>query len=491
MSQPSATTTETDGALGVLSPSEGKIYALLGVSSKGTTDAPAVYARISDVVAAYGSGPLVEAAAHYIERYGRPVVLVRTGQTTVGSATAITDGVAGTSVVTRGVAVIPIDDYEFRLKVVSGGTIGTAGITFQWSLDDGRTWSAVTALGTAVTWTAPADSSPAGSAAPGIKIDFAAGTLLADDNVTFRSSAPHYNSTELASALLALGNSIIAWDLVHVVGIVDATMFDAIDLKAAAFAASGKFRGWIGNTRMPTISEAEAAYKTALDTIFASKATVYGMLCSGASKLTSSVSGRKYKRPISFAVGAREASVSEEVDTADIKLGPFVGVSIRDANGNVDEHDESINPGLDDSRFTVLRTWEGYPGVYVNRPRVFSSPGSDFYLLPHRRVMNLARAAVRAFLVKRCSSPILVNKTTGFILETEALEIESGLRAVLRDELLAKPKASGTQIAVSRTDNLLSTKKITGTARVIPLAYPEYFEFDIGFLNPALQVVTV
>lgn len=490
MSQPSATTTETDGALGVLSPSEGKIYALLGVSSKGTTDAPAVYARISDVVAAYGSGPLVEAAAHYIERYGRPVVLVRTGQTTVGSATAITDGVAGTSVVTRGVAVIPIDDYEFRLKVVSGGTIGTAGITFQWSLDDGRTWSAVTALGTAVTWTAPADSSPAGSAAPGIKIDFAAGTLLADDNVTFRSSAPHYNSTELASALLALGNSITTWELAHITGIIDATMLAAIDLKFAAFHTAGKYHAWIGNTRLMALTgETEAQYKTALDAIFSALSSIYGVLCAGSVKMISSVSGRYFKRPFAFVYAAREASVSHEIDTAAIDLGPFAGVTIRDANGNADEHDESINPGLDTSRFCVARTWEGVQGVYVNRPRMFSADGSDFELLPHRRVLNLAHAALRNYFMRRLNKPVRVNAVTGFILETEALEIESGARAAMRSVLLAKPKASAVSFVLSRTDNILSTKTLTGQARVTPLGYPETISLDLGFLNPALLAV--
>ncbi len=492
MTLPSVNITELDGALGVLPPDSGALFAVIGVSTSGAIATPATYARVKDVVAAYGSGPLVEAAAHYIERYGRPVVVIRTGQTTVGTATAIvTSGVTGTSVVTRDVAVVPVGDYELRIRVVVGGTIGVAGITLQWSLDDGRTWSQITALGTANTFTVPADTTPAGSAAPGIKVNFAAGTLIANDFVTFRTSAPQWNSAEIGAALDALAASILTWELAIIVGPLDATLFDTVDGKFTSMLAAGKYHAWIGNTRMPTIAEAESAYKTSLDGVFGAKVSIFGELCAGANKMTSSVSSRKYKSPISYIVGAREASVSQEVDTADVNLGTLVGSSIRDANGNVDEHDESVNPGLDDSRFTVLRTWDGLPGVYINRPRIFSAAGSDFQLMPHRRVLNLAHAALRQYFIRRLNHPVLVDKDTGFILESEALEIESGARAAMRSVLLAKPKASGIQFALSRTDNLLSTKTLTGQARVIPLAYPETITLDLGFLNPALQVQSV
>jgi hypothetical protein len=33
---------------------------------------------------------------------------------------------------------------------------------------------------------------------------------------------------------------------------------------------------------------------------------------------------------------------------------------------------------------------------------------------------------------------------------------------------------------------MLSTKTLTGTCRIIPLAYPEFIELQIGFYNPAL-----
>lgn len=481
MTQPQVTITELDGALGVLPPSAGRLLAIVGVSSSGPFNTPATFARVKDVQSSFGAGPMVEAAAHFIERYGRPVLLVRTEQTgTAASVSAVDDHDAtGTSVVTVHTGAAPVDDYELALEVLKTGTVGTAGITYRTSLDGGRTWTGETALGTATVLPFPG---------AGVSFDLGTGGLVAGELYTATAHAAKWSPAELGDALDALRTTLVAWELVHVVGAIDADAFDAIELAIAGMSAAGKYHGWVGNTRVPNAGESESAYLSALAPLSAAKSSRHGSLYAGACKLTSSVSGRKYRRPVAFPVAAREASVSEEVNTADVNVGALDGVSIRDVNGNPDEHDESINPGLDDLRFGTLRTWDGYQGVYVNRPRLFSPSGSDFQLMPHRRVLNLAHDALRLYFVRRLNKPVLVSRSTGYILEAEALEIELGATAALRSVLLAKPKASDAVFTLSRTDNLLSTNTMNGQARVIPLAYPEFIELDVGFLNPALRV---
>jgi len=95
------------------------------------------------------------------------------------------------------------------------------------------------------------------------------------------------------------------------------------------------------------------------------------------------------------------------------------------------------------------------------------------------------------YLQERLAKPIRVSKKTGLILESEAVEIEKGGLARLRPILLAKPKASGVQFAVSRVDDLLATKTLTTDGGVVPLAYPEFILLSAGFFNPALQLVKV
>jgi hypothetical protein len=477
--------TELDGALGILPPTEGALLALVGTSSSGTVDTPAAYARVSDVVADFGRGPLVEAAAYAITNFGRPVVLVRTGDTTAGSLTSAVLTGTGTAAVDVSGSPDPIDDMEFHVEVIDGGALGTAGITFKWSLDGGRTQSVETALGTALTFEFP-DSGADSANEVELTFGIATETLVAGDIITFRSTAPMWNSTEIGTALVALRKCVQLWSIVEIVGAMDATLFAAVETAVAAMPNFGKDRLYIGHARIPDIAESEATYQTALVAIYGSLSTVFGSVAAGTAKMISGVSGRQYRRPPSFWAAPAHAVASEEVNLAAVKVGRMTGVIITDANGNPDDHDESVNPGLDDARFLTLRTWEGRPGVFINRPRLLSLPTSDYQLIPHRRVMNLAKTVIRSYLEERINEEILVDAETGFILEEEALEIEAGANSALDGALLAKPKASAATFVLSRTDNLLSTKTMNCTIRVVPMAYPEFISAEIGFENPAI-----
>lgn len=479
MTQPNVTITELDGALGVLPPTSGALFAIVGPCSSGPFDTPAAFARVKDIQANYVNGPAVEAAAHYIEKYGRAVLFVRSNANVAASiGTVDVAGVVGTSVVTA--TGTPTDDVELLVKVITGGTVGTAGITYQISADAGRNFGPTTALGTGNTIAAPDGL--------GVTFHLAAGTLLAADTWDVVVHAATWNGADITSAINALKLTTQSWELAQLVGPIDASTVVTIDGLFQGMVAAGKYKAWIGNTRIPAVGETDSAYATALSG-FAADASKFGSLYAGGCKLSSSVSGRTYRRPPSFATGALEASSSHEIDIADPNLGPLPGVSIRDINGNPDEHDETVSPGLDDLRFAVLRTWDGLGGVYCNRPRLFSPNGSDFQLMPHRRVLNITHEALRQYFIRRLNKPILVSRSTGLILPEEANEIEKGALAVMRATLLAKPKASGVQFELSRTDNLLSTRTLTGQARVIPLAYPEFVTLDVGFFNPALQLL--
>lgn len=487
MSQPAVTLNELDGALGTL-PLGVKRCAFVGVSTAGPIATPSAFARTKDIVTNFTRGPNAEAGAYWIQTYQAPAIMVRTGQTTAGTKDAIdVTGVTGASVASATAGTLADDDVEAYFKVVTGGTVGVPGITYQWSLDGGRTLSPVTALGVSLTFVFPNSG--------GLGFTFTAATLNAGDIVQQRAYAPRWNTTELGAALDALRVSIFEWDVAVITGTIDAAAFDAIEL---AFAAMPE-KMWIGSARMPNAAESEAAYKIALDAIFSAKSSTRAAVCAGAARVTSALTFRSCRRPVVHTAGPRIASRSEEQDAAVIGDGALVGTSIRDENGNPVEHDESVNPGLDDSRHVTLRTWANRAGVFINNPRLLSPAGSDFEFVQHRRVMGLARKTLRQYFEERLSKPVLVSASTGFILESEALEIEAGADALMRAVLRAKPKCSGGGIdgkahrfvKLSRTDNILSTKTITVQAAVIPLAYPKAILVDLGFKNPALQVVAV
>lgn len=469
---------ELDGQLGVLPPSSGQLLMLVGACTGGPLDTPATFARVPDLVAAFVGGPAVEAAAYAITNYGNPVAICRAGSAVAGTVGTIdVTGKTGTSVPTVHAAPVPVDAHELYLLVTNGGTLGVTGIKLRYSLDDGRTLSPVISLGTALVYPIPES---------GVQIDFAAGTLVTGDVIRVKTTAPNFDSSTISTSLTAIRNTAITWKLAEIVGAIDNTTLTVIDSAFVGMAAAHKWRAFAGNTRTPTRPETEAAYLSSLSTAFASSATKFGMLCAGDAKIVSGVSGRIYRRPISVAVAALQANVSDEIDIADINIGKLPGVKITDVNGNNTEHDESLNPGLDDARFVTLRTWDTAQGVYVNRPRVFSPDGSDFDIMPKRLVLNLAQQTCYAFLVRRLNRGVTVNKTTGFITEAAALDIESGADAAVDGELLTVPKASDSVFVLNRNDNVLSTKTIRGQLRVTPLGYLEFIEVQVSYVNPAL-----
>lgn len=476
MSQlPGVYVNETDYTLGATAAAAGgKLLAIVGPSTTGPIGLPSSFARWPDAAATFGAGPLVEAAAYFIERYQRPVLLCRTDVTGDPVISAVDSEATGTSVVTVAANPDPTDNYQLALEFLNDGTVGQAGITYRVSVDDGRTWSNTMSLGTANTIAFPG---------AGVSFALAAGTVKKGDLHAAQATASQPNGTNLTAALEGLKLTLNAWGIVLFTEVIDANTFDAVD--AVATYSNGKHQ-WIASPRPANVGESEATWQAALAPLSADKASDNGGAYAGACKLTSPISGRRYRRPAAWPVAAAFASVAEHVNIAETRRGPLPGVSIRDENGMPDEHDEALFPGLEAMRFGSLRTWPRRQGVYVTRARTFAPTGSDYTLMPNRRVMDLAHELLTDYLIDRCHRPILVSRKTGFILPSEARDIELGADAVLAAGLLAGPKASGAYFRLSRTDNLLAIPALNCIGRVLPLAYPEWINLNMSLENPAL-----
>jgi hypothetical protein len=478
MTLPQVIITERDGALGVLPPSAGRLTVFVGCANAGPLNQPATFARVPDLVAMFKDGPNVEAAAYYIATTGRPVVFVRAETTVEAEVGDITHTGTGTSVLTIDplATAKPLDYFQYILRIDVGGVIGTEGIMYSFSYDGGYNFTASTPLGTEAQIILPS----------GVTLMLGVGTMMKGDTYTASSEGPTYDGPSLTAALSALGLSATVYDQVVLTGPLIGSMVGIADQFVATMRARGRMRSWLGGARMNEIGESLAEYSDEIGGSFGGVQTIHGAVTAGATRLTSALSGRYYRRPLLFGFTALQCNVSEEVNTADVNLGPVPGAAIMDRNGNPIEHDEALNPGLDDLRFVTARSWDGYPGVYITRPRLLSNETSDFQIIPYRRVLNLAEEALRSYFIRRLNKPIRVDTATGFILEADAVEIEGGALAVMRSVLLAKPKASDVQFSLSRIDNVLSTKTLTGVARVLPLAYPEFIELEVGFYNPAI-----
>lgn len=480
MTLPGVKVNELDGQLGVMSSAgNGKLFAVVGPATAGPFNTPSVYSRVKDLVAEHGGGAGVEACAYWIERYQRPVIFVRTATSGLPTIGAVQHQATGTSVITVEAGAAPTDDHEVAVEILAGGTVGQAGIAYRVSFDKGRTWGARQSLGTS-------NEIVLGN---GVTLDMAAGTVVTGDVHTVNVQTAKWSSTDLQAALAPLGLTSLQWEVVYLAGgVIDATTFAAAE--AVTSFTNGK-HVWIGSPRLPNAGETEAAYRTALEPLRAAVSTKHASLYAGGCKAVSAISARNYRRPASWGAACRQAAVAEHINIADVDLGAMPGISIRDDNGMPDEHDEAVYPGLDDLGFATLRTHPKRGGTYITRPRVFAPAGSDFSIMPNRRVLNLVHEALSDYLLTILHKPLLVSRKTGLILSHVAKDIEIAADAVLAAAVLSTPKASGAYFKLSRTDNLLSLPKLTCGAKVLPLAYPDWIELDLSFENPALNIQAV
>lgn len=487
MGLPKVKITKQDGNTGVVKPSTSGVLAIIAPAEKGTSNQAGTYARIADAIAKFGLGALDELAAYFMPNAGKPVLLIRGAASTAAAYSAIdAAGVAGTSVITAS-ATAPLDDYQSCfLKVVHGGTIGVAGITYQYSLGPGHL-SPVTALGTA---TAAAFAAPVVNTASGVSLDFAAGTLIAGDIVTFSTTGPRMSNSDLVTALEALRVTALPWDAVLVGGCDAAsTTIATLDQWLAGLEARGVFKMGYMNTRHKTASESEATFATAMATVrSAASPTIRMDIGTDGGDVSSGITGLVQVRPASLAAATRALSVTLGTDPAFVGLGSIPNFAINDSAGNPKWHDENLYPGLDDLTFTTLRTIDGEDGVFITNANLFSGAGSDFVYDQHARTMNAACTIAHRSLTRELGRGVrkqAADPVTGavYILDDDATAIEVLANAAERREL--ENETNGVQVVLSRTDDLSSNgpNKVTASVELEDKAYIKEFDVTAKFVR--------
>lgn len=482
MSVPSVIFNKVNSNLGSVGPDATGRLAIIAPGSAGSLNAPAAFARQDLALAAVGYGPLVEDASYDMNVAGKPVVLIRPATSTAATYTSVTFTGTGSSVVTAGGS-SPVDDYDVIVTVVVGGTRGTPGITYTYSLDGGSNTSGVQALGSSTTLTIPNS---------GVSFSLAAGTLVASDSWTCSTAHARMTDADLPAALESLRVTALPWEAVLIDSEIGTGTVSIVDTWLAGLETVGKFRMAFMAVRRKTApvpaGETEAAYLTAMTTIMASTTSIRVSVSADAGALASLVNGLLLPRSTALALAARSMLIPIGEDPAAVARGPVPGFILPSGTGAPKWHDEMLYPGLDDIRLTTLRSFPGAQGTFINNARVASSNGSDYVFTQHIRVMN--RACEIAFQVLSTQLSIGVGKKapdpiTGqvYILEQSAQKIEALVNAQLTNAL--KGQCVGAAFVMSRTDDLSANTGATvhGEVQVDPLAYIKTFAVNAVFVK--------
>ena len=475
MALPGVNVALQDFALGLVEPAA-HTMAIVGTAASGTNNAVVAISDLKTLKATFGSGPLVEAAAHALVIAGGPVYCAKVAGSTAGSNGSVTLSGSGPDP-GAGVSGTPLDDYEVRIKIILGGARTTA--TFQISFDGGDNYSDTYVTAASVTtW----------ATETGLTITFAVGTYVAGDIYSFTSTGPKFTSSDLNTALDNLHASAYSFEFVQVAGTTSgaddaakvtafAALAAAVSVKLAAWETG--FRYAFAVLQVPTV--ADSALNVSAVTSFADSRQMW---VAGDVEMISAVTARKIRRNAALAVSARLARVDLQRSPGCPEDGTLPGiVSLY--------RDERITEALDALRITTLRTFDSaFAGFYVTNGRMMASTGSDYTFVQNRRVMDRLATVARQAMIPYVNRDLRVDAVTGRILEREALAIESALNAKLEADLVAPGRLSSVRAQVNRSDNLLSSQTLNVRLRGVPKSYSRFINLDIGYENPALAAAS-
>lgn len=488
------------------------VQLVIGCCSSGSANQLVVTRNSATLVSTLGQGPLVEAASLTCLA-GGTVIAVKATSTTAGTASTVTSTGAGTSVVT--VTGTPVDTYYVKVLFLTGGTIATAGGTFQVSLDAGRNYGPVLSLGTATTFVV---------GVTGITLNFAAGTTLAGQTHTFGTTEPLWNTAGILAALNVFQASQYAIQGVgstHIVGAMSganaSTVQGYLDTLATGYVWTRSFVS-ARDASPPTIyggtAETDTVWSGLIQTDYAS--TAARRICPGAPYWNmptaipnpASTGAPALRRPIAWAAAARYTTVPPQRHVGRVKDGAVANIVVNPLLDPVDGfvyHDERINPGLDyiiagtGGRFMSTMTRPGLPGVYITNPLTAAPLGSDFFLMPLGTVMDIFASIVHQVGQLSIDDDVRIN-ANGTIYENDARAIEAIISnavnsVMFSQKMISQPvqggptaTATGSSILVDRTNNVRSTNNVNLTGQIIARGYVLTITANLSFQNPNAAV---
>jgi hypothetical protein len=420
-----------DDEAGAFSGSTGFIV-VLGCVGQNADSTPRVFSSTKALLAQHGYAPAVDYCAMHFQETKKPVIFVGLPAATVGTVDDDDSGVVGTSVVTAAAGPNGVlEELDGKLTVVQGGTVGDDMISFDLTIDGGRTTKRVR-LGTANSYTIPY---------VGVTLGFAAGTLVAGDVFTFTTTAPMWDVDGLAAARLALAAQLKQARSFMVVG----------DLPSAAFAGyvtaavnayqteNDRFvyaRAQVRD-RDPAEEATMAAYVAAMDAEFASvDAQLRIDLGLGRGRKVSPVTGWAFRRPVQWAASLREYQHDLHIPCWRKSDGPVDGWDLQDADGNTVEYDERTDGGALMARFTCFRSYSNGPrGAFVALSLTRADEGSLLSRTHNMAVTNLA-CTIAQLETENAIGQVLVLNDDGTGTDASLALIEERVNSSLQIGLL-------------------------------------------------------
>ena len=183
-----------------------------------------------------------------------------------------------------------------------------------------------------------------------------------------------------------------------------------------------------------------------------------------------------------FLGAVSKAKVSENVAWVEKFNLSGLGFSKAGLIGGVEIHSQADMRTLNENRYVFARTHTGLAGIYFNDSHTCIEGTSDFAFVENNRTINKATRLLRATLLPKLASPILVD-IDGYLPQSVSKSFEGLCRAAL-EGMLANQEISDFEAYVDPKQNILATSELSVKAEIIPVGTARRITVNLGFKNP-------
>jgi len=381
------------------------------------------------------------------------------------------------------VATAPLDDYEIIAQVTRAGDVASGDPAAKYSFDGGETFGPETAI--------PAGGVYSGFASThGLTFTWVGAALKVGDAFAVKAAGPTMDTSALSAALASLHADATQWEGLHILGALTGSQGAVVESWHGTCRSEGRFAWTMCESRDQTLGESIATWQAAVKSDYASVTSTYGQLSRVDGYIETVIPGKGiFRRSHAWASVTQISRVPlSQHPGQPLESGPLRGVYKPAGQAGL-YHDERINPGMGGpvGRGLTAQTLLGRPGQFfigdatgLRSPGTLASSTSDYSLHMNVRVIllccRLMQEVGTGLLARR-----LATKQNGTLLESEAKKLDEEVTSYLRTYLLGPGHAVEAYAVVSRSWNVLSTKKLPFQVFVRPFGYSLAVEISIGF----------
>lgn len=409
----------------------------------------------------------------------------------------------------------PIDTYYPMAVVQTGFTQGTAGGTVLISLDAGRNFGPPIAVGTGSSISL-ADASGYDT---GLDLNFSSADTFTGggivngapvgDYVRCSTVEPQTNTASIQTAIDALvtylANSAGTFPIVQILGNTSGSEANTIGTALDSLEDDYLFERAIVSSRdasPPTAwggtGETAATWRASVladfSTITAPRVCPSAGYYNIPSALSTNFAGTpSYRRPLSFALGARQVAIAPQRSAAKV-AGAQGGaikqivVSPSDVRDGFIYHNEYLNPAFDytraggSGRFAAACTHPRKAGFFFDMPLTLAPQGSNYSFLPRALVMDVACSIAHQVLSNYIASDF-TTKPNGTLSDSAAKTIWGDCYKAIQSGMKGVGMISGFTVVVDQTVNIQTSKTLNVAITIQGVTYILQVDVPIGFTD--------